>query len=110
MENSNDIKSIDIEERLNPSLTNATVNIVTYTFRMKYGKKYFEKFSNRRRLAGRRRKTVRFVGGKGENHLYPHRKGVRRWKLSPATMANSAGLMLSAKPYCEMRPETTTGI
>lgn len=41
MENSNDIKSIDIEERLNPSLTNATVNIVTYTFRMKYGKKYF---------------------------------------------------------------------
>ena len=40
MENSNDIKSIDIEERLNPSLTNATVNIVTYTFRMKYGKKY----------------------------------------------------------------------
>ena len=36
MENSNDIKSIDIEERLNPSLTNATVNIVTYTFRMKY--------------------------------------------------------------------------
>ena len=44
MENSNDIKSIDIEERLNPSLTNATVNIVTYTFRMKYGKKYFEKF------------------------------------------------------------------
>ena len=42
MENSNDIKSIDIEERLNPSLTNATVNNVTYTFRMKYGKKYFE--------------------------------------------------------------------
>ena len=38
MENSNDIKSIDIEERLKPSLTNATVNIVTYTFRMKYGK------------------------------------------------------------------------
>ena len=37
-------KSIDIEERLNPSLTNATVNIVTYTFRMKYGKNILRNF------------------------------------------------------------------
>lgn len=39
-----DTSNINIEERLNPRLTNASVNIVTYTFRMKYGKKFFENF------------------------------------------------------------------
>jgi hypothetical protein len=75
-----------------------------------YPKKYFQELSKRRRLAGSKGPVWCHVGGKGQNHHIPHRKGVRRWKLSPATMANSAGLMLSAKPYCEMRPETTTGI
>ena len=46
MENSINTKSIDIEERLNPKLTNATVNIVTYTFRMKYCNSFFEKYSS----------------------------------------------------------------
>lgn len=73
-------------------------------------KKYFQELSKRRRLAGSKGPVWCHVGGKGQNHHIPHGKGVRRWKLSPATMANSAGLMLSAKPYCEMRPETTTGI
>jgi len=29
----------------------------------------------------------------------PQRKGVRRWKPTPATMANGAGLMPFARPY-----------
>ena len=66
--------------------------------------------SKRWRSAGSKEPVWCHVGGKGQNHYIPHRKGVRRWKLFPATMANSAGLMLFAKPYCEMRPETTTGI
>ena len=73
-------------------------------------KNFFQKITKRWRLAGSKVPVWCHVGGKGKNHHIPHRKGVRRWKLSPATMANSAGLMLSAKPYCEMRPETTTGI
>lgn len=74
MENSNDIKSIDIEERLNPSLTNATVNIVTYTFRMKYGKKYFEKFlttphymSSSHKLRNYWNKTINLIRTKQTN-------------------------------------------
>lgn len=74
MENSNDIKSIDIEERLNPSLTNATVNIVTYTFRMKYGKKYFEKFlttphymSSSHKLQNYWNKTINLIRTKQTN-------------------------------------------
>lgn len=67
-------------------------------------KKYFQELSKKRRLAGSKGPVWCHVGGKGQNHHIPHGKGVRRWKLSPATMANSAGLMLSAKPYCEMRP------
>ena len=74
MENNNDIKSIDIEERLNPSLTNATVNIVTYTFRMKYGKKYFEKFlttphymSSSHKLRNYWNKTINLIRTKQTN-------------------------------------------
>lgn len=74
MENSNDIKSIDIEERLNPSLTNATVNIVTYTFRMKYGKKYFEEFlttphymSSSHKLRNYWNKTINLIRTKQTN-------------------------------------------
>ena len=74
MENSNDIKCIDIEERLNPSLTNATVNIVTYTFRMKYGKKYFEKFlttphymSSSHKLRNYWNKTINLIRTKQTN-------------------------------------------
>ena len=68
MENSNDIKSIDIEERLNPS------NIVTYTFRMKYGKKYFEKFlttphymSSSHKLRNYWNKTINLIRTKQTN-------------------------------------------
>ena len=40
------MENINIEERLNPQLTDATVNIVTYGFRMKFGKKYFDNFTS----------------------------------------------------------------
>ena len=69
-------------------------------------KKFFQNISKRRRLAGSKGPVWCHVGGKGQNHHIPQGKGVRRWKLSPATMANSAGLMLSAKPYCEIKRRT----
>ena len=42
-------------------------------------KKIFEKFSKRRLLAGSERLCVRLVSGKGETHLIPPGKGVKRW-------------------------------
>ena len=42
-------------------------------------KKFFEKFSKRRLLAGSERLCVRLVSGKGETHLIPPGKGVKRW-------------------------------
>ena len=42
-------------------------------------KKFFEKFSKRRLLAGSEWLCVRLVSGKGETHLIPQRKGVKRW-------------------------------
>ena len=42
-------------------------------------KKIFEKFSIRRLLAGSERLCVRLVSGKGETHLIPPGKGVKRW-------------------------------
>ena len=42
-------------------------------------KKYFKKFSKRRLLAGSERLCVRLVSGKGETHLIPPGKGVKRW-------------------------------
>jgi hypothetical protein len=41
--------------------------------------KNFEKFSKRRLLAGSERLCVRLVSGKGETHLIPPGKGVKRW-------------------------------
>ena len=42
-------------------------------------KKYFQKNRKRRLLAGSERPCVRLVSGKGETHLIPPRKGVKRW-------------------------------
>ena len=42
-------------------------------------KKFFKKLSKRRLLAGSERLCVRLVSGKGENHLIPPGKGVKRW-------------------------------
>jgi len=42
-------------------------------------KKFFKKFSKRRLLAGSERLCVRLVSGKGETHLIPPGKGVKRW-------------------------------
>lgn len=42
-------------------------------------KKIFDKFSKRRLLAGSERLCVRLVSGKGETHLIPPGKGVKRW-------------------------------
>ncbi len=66
-------------------------------------KKLFQNISKRRRLAGSKGPAWCHVGGKGQNHNIPHRKGVRRWKLSPATMANSAGeTSFSVLPQAEL--------
>ena len=73
-------------------------------------KKFFEKFSKRRLLAGSERLCVRLVSGKGETHLIPPGKGVKRWIWSPAmTMASGASSMLTANWYCTMRQSTTSG-
>ena len=42
-------------------------------------KKYFQKNQKRRLLAGSERLCVRLVSGKGETHLIPPGKGVKRW-------------------------------
>ena len=47
-------------------------------------KKFFEKFSKRRLLAGSERLCVRLVSGKGENHLIPPRDEQNRQKEQPA--------------------------
>ena len=52
-------------------------------------KKKFQKSEKRKRLAGSQRDSIRSIGGKGENHHIPHRKGVRRWKRSPANTVNA---------------------
>lgn len=59
-------------------------------------KKKFQKSEKRRRLAGSQRDSIRSIGGKGENHHIPHRKGVRRWKRSPANTVNGASLTATA--------------
>ena len=42
-------------------------------------KKFFQKNQKRRLLAGSERICVRLVSGKGETHLIPPGKGVKRW-------------------------------
>ena len=66
-------------------------------------KKKFQKSEKRRRLAGSRRDSIRSIGGKGENHHIPHRKGVRRWKRSPANTVNGASSNVNASWFCSMR-------
>ena len=46
-------------------------------------KKFFEKFSKRRLLAGSERLCVRLVSGKGETHLIPPGKGVKLMESNP---------------------------
>ena len=46
-------------------------------------KKFFEKFSKRRLLAGSERLCVRLVSGKGETHLIPPRKGGEKMDMIP---------------------------
>ena len=48
-----------------------------------YPKKFFEKFSKRRLLAGSKRNSKRFVSGKGENHLNPPQKGGEKIEAIP---------------------------
>lgn len=66
-------------------------------------KKKFQKSEKRRHLAGSQRDSIRSIGGKGENHHIPHRKGVRRWKRSPANRVNGASLTAIASWFCTMR-------
>ena len=69
--------------------------------------KYFWKFSKKRAESG---VSGVILAEREKSTRHPHGKGVRRWKLSLATMANSTDSMRSAKRYCEMRPGTITEI
>lgn len=69
--------------------------------------KIFWKFSEKRAEAG---VSGVILAEREKSTRHPHGKGVRRWKLSLATMANSTDSMRSAKRYCEMRPGTITEI
>ena len=67
--------------------------------------KYFWKFSKKRAESG---VSGVILAEREKSTRHPHGKGVRRWKLSLATMANSTDSMRSAKRCCEMRPGTIT--
>ena len=69
--------------------------------------KYFWKFSKKRVESG---VSGVILAEREKSTRHPHGKGVRRWKLSLATMANSTDSMRSAKRCCEMRPGTITEI
>lgn len=61
-------------------------------------KKFFEKFSKRKLLAGSERLCVRLVSGKGETHLIPPGKGVKRWMIP----RNDYGERCQFDAYCKL--------
>ena len=69
--------------------------------------KYFWKFSKKQAESG---VSGVILAEREKSTRHPHGKGVRRWKLSLATMANSTDSMRSAKRCFEMRPGTITEI
>ena len=62
-------------------------------------KKFFEKFSKRRLLAGSERLCVRLVSGKGETHLIPPRKGGEKMDMIPR---NDYGERCQFDAYCKL--------
>ena len=62
-------------------------------------KKFFEKFSKRRLLAGSERLCVRLVSGKGEPHLIPPGKGGEKMDMIPR---NDYGERCQFDAYCKL--------
>lgn len=62
-------------------------------------KKFFEKFSKRRLLAGSERLCVRLVSGKGETHLIPPGKGGEKMDMIPR---NDYGERCQFDAYCKL--------
>lgn len=66
-------------------------------------------FSESEHFAGSEGRRRCLGSGKGENHLVPWRKGVRKWNRAPATMTRGDALMISVRRSCETRPGAICG-